>query len=398
MEFNKDAIFILQRLNQYGHEAYLVGGCVRDALMGWSNHDMDITTSALPNEVKQCFMNYPIIDTGIKHGTVTLLLNTIPYEITTFRIEKDYNDYRHPSTIRFTKNLEEDLKRRDFTINALCWHPSFGIIDLNNGQIDLNHKVIRAIGNANDRLQEDSLRILRALRFASCLGFTIEKETELSMIQNKELLADIAIERINQEFSKLLTGKSAYEIVEKYTEILSVFIPNLNQLKRSNAFQETLNSLKNAPLILTLRLALFIKNFQDFSLLQDLKYSNQIINRVTTLISLNKLPLESKVDLKKIMSKCSDDSLIEEFLFMKYALSNRFPIELYRNLIIDIKKNHECLTLHDCCVNGYDCLRLNVPKKEIHKVLNTILNEILEEKLNNEKSECINRIKELANR
>ena len=262
MKFKDDAIFIIQTLNQNGYEAYLVGGCVRDALLHKETHDIDITTSAFSSEIKSCFKDYPILDTGIKHGTLTLILHKTPYEITTYRIDKNYLDHRHPASITFTRSLKEDLKRRDFTINALCWHPKSGIVDLQHGIEDLNCQLIRSIGNPDTRFNEDSLRILRALRFASVLNFTIEQATEKSMFKNKELLKSISSERINQEFSKLLTGKNAPFIMEKYADILAVFMPEISELKKnSEIFKEMIDTLKRSPEILTLRLAQHSNSF-----------------------------------------------------------------------------------------------------------------------------------------
>lgn len=405
MKFKDDAIFIIQTLNQNGYEAYLVGGCVRDALLHKETHDIDITTSAFSSEIKSCFKDYPILDTGIKHGTLTLILHKTPYEITTYRIDKNYLDHRHPASITFTRSLKEDLKRRDFTINALCWHPKSGILDLQHGIKDLNCQLIRSIGNPDTRFNEDSLRILRALRFASVLNFTIEQATEKSMFKNKELLKSISSERINQEFSKLLTGKNAPFIMEKYADILAVFMPEISELKKnSEIFKEMIDTLKRSPEILTLRLALLSNSFYPDSIssseafLSRLKYSNQIIKKIKTLLILQNMPADTRIDIKKILSVCSDDSILEELLLMKQIKSEHFPSMHIQSQIQDIKKKQDCLTLKDCCINGKDCLNLQIPDKMISCILNQILNEIIEEKLPNEKNACLIRAKELAQR
>lgn len=404
MNFKKEALWILKELNRNNHEAYLVGGCVRDALLKLENHDIDITTSAFPDEIRQCFQDYPILETGIKHGTLTLILDKVPYEITTYRIEKDYIDHRRPASVSFTRNLNEDLNRRDFSINALCWHPTKGLIDFNHGIEDLNHKLIRCIGNPDKRFDEDALRILRAMRFASTLSFSIDPQTEVSMFKKKELLKFISTERINQEFSKLLKGKNAPFILDQYTDILAVFIPEIAELKESSlpSFKEMIASLRQSPDVLTLRLALILKAIYPDSIasskkfLSRLKYSNQTIKRVTLLLTLEKMPIESRIDIKKILSICQDDSILTEFLSLKQTLSLQFPRNTVLNIIEEFKKNQECLTLEDCCINGNDCLNLQIQKKEIKSVLNTILNEIIEEKIPNERESCLNRAKELA--
>ncbi len=405
MNFEKEALFIIQTLNQNGYEAYLVGGCVRDSLLNSENHDIDITTSAMPEEIKQCFKGYTILENGIQHGTVSLILNKIPYEITTYRTDQNYLDHRHPSSISFTRRLEEDLCRRDFSINALCWHPKSGIIDLNGGIEDLNHRLIRCIGDPDRRFDEDALRILRALRFASVLGFSIDYQTEISMYKNKDLIATISTERINQEFSKLMTGTNASFILEKYNDILAVFLPELAKLKEQEIlFKETLRALQQSPDFLSIRLALLLNGLYPNSLsscqdlLSRLKYSKHLIKRVSTLLILQTMPIKTRIDVKKIMSYCQDESIIQEFLLMKQALSDQFSIKLIEDLIKEIRKNHDCLTLQDCCINGNDCLKLKIPEKQIKHILNTILNEILEEKLPNKKEACLKRAKELANR
>ena len=199
----------LHRLHENGFAAYAVGGCVRDSLLGKTPLDWDITTDACPEETERVFADCRLIETGLQHGTVTVLSDGMPLEITTFRVDGDYLDARHPESVSFTRNLKADLLRRDFTINTLCWNEQDGVVDLCGGLADLQNGILRAVGDPDCRFSEDALRILRGIRFASVLGFTIEAETAESILRNRQLLSKVAAERIRVEFSKLLCGKNA---------------------------------------------------------------------------------------------------------------------------------------------------------------------------------------------
>ncbi|MBQ8613726.1 MAG: hypothetical protein IJ416_05870, partial [Ruminiclostridium sp.] len=217
---------IIEQLNNSGFEAFAVGGCVRDSLLGITPKDYDITTNAHPDEVKTCLSGYRIIDTGIDFGTVTVISEGEPIEVTTYRVDGDYNDNRRPESVSFTSRLAEDLKRRDFTVNAMAFNPSTGLTDLFGGQEDLKSGIIRAIGNPTERFNEDGLRIMRALRFASYYGFTIEENTSRAVHNCRDLLKNIAVERIAVEFNKLLCG-SCGAVLREYPDVFSVFIPEL---------------------------------------------------------------------------------------------------------------------------------------------------------------------------
>ena len=211
---------IIERLENHGYEAYVVGGCVRDFVCKRKIHDYDITTSATPEETKNVFSDMRVIPTGERHGTVSVIFNDKSIkekqiEITTYRIDGEYTDSRHPTEVRFTRKLAEDLSRRDFTVNALAYNPRVGIVDIFGGIDDIKNKIIRAVGDAKKRFEEDALRILRALRFSSVLGFEIEKATSDALISHAHLLSHISAERIREEFSKLLLGENAVEVLQK---------------------------------------------------------------------------------------------------------------------------------------------------------------------------------------
>ena len=222
---------VLNRLEQYGFEAFVVGGCVRDALLHRPCSDWDVTTNALPEEISEVFSEYPQADVGKQHGTVVVVIAREPIEITTYRIEGAYQDHRHPSSVSFTSSLEEDLARRDFTINAMAYHPKTGIIDPFFGKRDLQKQQIRAVGQAEQRFQEDALRILRGLRFAAQLTFSIEEDTQTAMRNQQVLLDYLSKERICAEVSKLLCAPNCVSVLRENAEIFFQILPELRPMQ-----------------------------------------------------------------------------------------------------------------------------------------------------------------------
>ncbi len=218
---------ILTALEQKGREAYVVGGCVRDSLLGQIPHDWDICTAATPQEVMECFAGERALPTGLAHGTVTLIRNGIPYEITTFRIDGTYSDGRRPDQVAFVRDLREDLARRDFTINAMAYSPRTGVVDCFGGRKDLQERQIRAVREPEERFQEDGLRILRALRFAATYGFGVESHTASAARKCKNLMKNVSVERIFTEFSRLLCGIGAGDVLMAFPDIIGVFLPEI---------------------------------------------------------------------------------------------------------------------------------------------------------------------------
>lgn len=235
----KNVEYILDALEARGYRADIVGGSVRDAILGREIGDYDITTSALPTETCEVFKGHRIIETGLKHGTVSLLLDGTAYEITTYRTDGEYLDNRHPEEVRFVKDIKEDLARRDFTVNALAYSERYGLTDLFCGQADLNKRIIRAVGDPCQRFDEDALRILRALRFASVLDFEIEERTAKAAKDKRELLKNVSKERIFTELTKLLTGKGAHRILRDFEDILVCVLPGIEKitLPKREAFE-----------------------------------------------------------------------------------------------------------------------------------------------------------------
>lgn len=225
-----DVRFIIDRLVERGYAADVVGGAVRDMLLGREISDYDVTTSARPEEIKAVFADVRTIDTGIEHGTVTVHIDGSNYEVTTYRVDGEYKDGRHPETVQFTRQLVLDLSRRDFTINAMCYSPERGFTDLFGGRDDLEKRTVRTVGDATERFREDALRILRALRFASVLDFDIEESTAAAVRAECGLLRLVSRERIYTEWYKLLRGAGAYRIIGEYPEVIRTFIPELERV------------------------------------------------------------------------------------------------------------------------------------------------------------------------
>lgn len=229
MRVPKDVMFIIRKLEEHGFEAYAVGGCVRDTILGREPMDWDITTSALPNQVKEIFNR--TIDTGLQHGTVTVMLKSVGYEVTTYRIDGEYTDNRHPQSVEFTSNLIEDLKRRDFTINAMAFNPNKGLVDAFDGISDIKKGVIKCVGVAEERFGEDALRILRAVRFSAQLGFDIEENTEAAMKKLAPTLVHISKERIQAELEKLILSNHPEKLITAYeTGITKWILPEFDSM------------------------------------------------------------------------------------------------------------------------------------------------------------------------
>ena len=234
MDMPKNVDTAINLLQSAGFEAYAVGGCVRDSLLGKTPNDWDITTSAKPEDMKSVFADFHCIDTGIKHGTVTVVIDGEPLEITTFRLDGEYEDNRHPKSVTFTSNLGADLGRRDFTVNAMAYSKMTGTVDLFDGQNDLKNKIIRCVGDPDRRFNEDALRILRALRFASALDFEIEEKTAQSLLKNRALLGNISEERIAKELLKLVCGKGAKRILTDFAPVLFEILPELQPMYKNS--------------------------------------------------------------------------------------------------------------------------------------------------------------------
>lgn len=374
-----EAIKALEILEKNGFEAYLVGGCVRDFLLGRIPNDYDITTNALPEQVIKAFSDYKTIPTGLKHGTVTVIIKKFQVEITTYRKDSTYSDNRHPDSVEFTPSLKEDLVRRDFSMNAIAMNLHQNIIDLYNGQEDMRKKLITCIENPDRRFEEDALRILRALRFASQLGFKIEKNTSESIHRNAHKLKNISAERINCEFEKLLNGADPYSILKEYQNIIKIFMPEY-------IYHDSVLK-KNTDSALIKRSAFFLNiNSENniYDIMKRLKYSNRDIEDTMILIKYFRADISSKPMLKIILKDIGKD-MSYKLLGFRYACGE--DISSAVNMLDDIFKNNECFMIPQLKINGKDLIDMGISGIQIGKFLNILLEKVINNEIKNEKSE-----------
>lgn len=383
-----DVIYIIEKLNQEGYEAFVVGGSVRDLLLKKTPKDWDITTSAKPPAVIRIFEK--VIETGIQHGTVTVIVNNENYEVTTYRIDGEYLDSRRPSQVFFTENLKEDLTRRDFTINAIAYHPKTGFVDYFDGMQDISKGIIRAVGKADKRFEEDALRMLRAIRFSVQLGFEIEAETFSSLIKNAYLLKNISVERIRDELLKTFSA----DYIEKAAyfgkcPVISYALPSWD-----NYFKENLNRI-----ILDLRklrsflkepkksqiLAVVLKEMpyeQVVALLSYLKLDNKTIKTVSVYRKLmnEKMP-DNSYEIKKIISQTGIE-LFTGLMEIKEGLGE--TLLKAKVLAEKIILNKEPLNIKDLKIDGNVLGKIGIRGKDIGLCLNYLLDEVLKEPCVNE--------------
>lgn len=392
---------IIGKLNKSGYEAYAVGGCVRDTLLGRRPEDWDITTSARPQQVKALFRR--TVDTGIQHGTVTVMLDRTGYEVTTYRIDGEYEDGRHPKQVEFTSNLLEDLRRRDFTINAMAYSHETGVVDAFGGMEDLQAGVIRCVGAPLERFTEDALRILRAIRFSAQLGFSIEKDTREAITVIAPNIAKVSRERIQAELTKLLLSDRPEQVREVYETGISSYI--------SETFAalpwRTLRISPELPAVKYVRWAAFLRCAANGSsgagdparaaetevrtaeagaqaaaaraaetavrVLKDLKLDNDTISRVRTLVAWTDRELAPRAaDVRRAMSRMEPevwDALLE---------LNGYPQEI-RDLTAQIRRDGDCLDLRHLAVTGQDLIRAGVqPGRRMGELLGALLDLVLE--------------------
>ena len=398
----REAKIALNILIKNGFEAYVVGGCVRDSLLGIVPNDWDITTSAKPGEIIDCFQNYRTINTGLKHGTLTVIIEGMQIEITTYRIDGRYSDNRHPDSVFFTDDVSYDLKRRDFTINSLAYNNN-GIVDLFGGIDNIKNKIIKCVGDPDERFNEDGLRILRALRFASVLEFTIDHETSVSIHRNKGLLNSISKERIANEFNKFLTGCNFYKIMIEYKDVVEVFIPYVKGFD-NDTWENILNSMRFADsLDLKLTLLLYKTNCAE-NILKKLKYDGATVKKVRTLVFYkDEEILPDRINIKRQLNKMGYENYVNFLKFKstvfrsqsdKYE-QNLINIKNSGKILNDIVVNNECYSLKDLQINGKDLIELGLSEGAIlGSILNKILNLVIEGKLKNVRNILIDRVKQ----
>lgn len=375
---------IIEILNLNGFEGYMVGGCVRDSLLGLTPKDYDITTNAKPEDVINMFPK--IIPTGIVHGTVTVLIDKEPFEITTFRIDGEYKDSRRPSEVIFVEDIVKDLSRRDFTINAMAYNDSCGVIDPFNGIDDLNHSCIRCVGISSYRFQEDALRILRAIRFSSQLNFKIHKDTLKAIEENSYLLKNISAERIKDEFSKMVIGPNPSLAL---THLISTgaFTYIDERLLGSWTYRNT-SKINLIPNKLPLRLCYIFLPLQDLhlckSILKKLRFDNATIINFSKAYGflLNNLDLNNEVVLKKVIYELGKEDIFDFLELLRISqLKNIDNAIVMCNRIIN---NNEPLSIKDLCINGDNLKELGITHgKSIGITLNILLEKVLKNPLLN---------------
>ncbi len=383
----KNILTVLSILKGNGYEGYLVGGCVRDILMGKIPYDYDITTNATPEETMGCFENYTIIPTGIKHGTVTVVLGGENIEITTYRIDGDYKDSRHPETVKFTRNLHNDLSRRDFSMNAMAMDEDGNIIDIFGGEEGINKKTISCVGDPDTRFKEDALRILRCLRFSSTLCFDIEKDTKEAVFRNKHLIKSLSAERIFSELSKLLKGKDAWKITENFYSVFSEFMPETNGNDPKKISQKT----KTSKADMYVRLAIFLGDAERDTgkeILKRLKTDKNTGRIVGTLLENRKINIkEGRRDIKVLLNKFGEKDFFT-FLDYKSAFDEK-DYEKIRIAAKEILKNKEPYRVCDLKINGKDLLNNGYKNEKISEKLNELIDLVIQEKIQNSREELL---------
>jgi len=438
IDIPKEVEEIILTLNENGYEGYIVGGCVRDILMDRIPTDWDLTTSAKPEEVKRLFKR--TYDTGIAHGTVTVILNNKHFEITTYRIEGIYEDHRRPKEVTFTNDLEEDLSRRDFTMNAIAYHPQEGFIDPTGGIEDIKKKSIRCVGDPHKRFEEDALRMLRGIRFSSQLNFTIEENTLEAIKTNAHLISYVSAERIKEELDKILLAKYIHKFIILHdTGILKFILPEVDRCFEvaqnhphhvDNVGIHTLKAVEAVDNILPLKWTMLFhdigkpehkttdeKGISHFhghveksvllaeKIMKRLRFDKKSMNHILKLIKWHDYRIkEDKQTVKELLYQIGEEAFLD---FLKVQLADaraqnpvyfeekEEKIENLYTIYEEIKVKHECFTLRDLEVNGQDLIKTGIKEgKQIGEVLEYLLKIVIENPELNKKEILLSRAKE----
>lgn len=393
MRVPADAEQIIEKLNEHGFEAYVVGGCVRDSLLGKEPEDWDITTSAKPEEVKAIFSR--TIDTGIQHGTVTVMLNRQGYEVTTYRVDGEYEDGRHPKSVDFTTSLLEDLKRRDFTINAMAYNGREGLVDAFGGMKDLENRVIRCVGSAVNRFTEDALRILRAVRFSAQLDFRIEDETYEAISLIAPNLEKVSKERIATELTKLLLSGHPEKMKRVSDTGASRYISE-PFFKAAVLSKGELRPLGCLPAVKYMRWAGFLRREQGETaadILRDLKMDCDTMDRVKILVSRWRTPIAAeKPAIRRVMNQIPGD-LFDSLLCFQTVFAGEVgegygeTLETVKALAEEIRGAGDPVNLKDLAVDGRDLMAAGMkPGPALGKTLNALMEQVLERPECNERA------------
>ena len=438
MDFPAQVNTVLRRLRDAGFPAYAVGGCVRDRRMGAEPKDYDVTTAALPQQIEAVFAGEKLIETGLKHGTVTVLTGGMPVEVTTFRVDGAYSDARHPDAVTFTASLAEDLARRDFTVNAMAWDPEEGLVDPYGGAADLTDRVIRCVGDPDKRFSEDALRILRALRFSSTLGFVIEENTAAALRRNRALLERVSAERVAAELNQLLRGAAVKRVLLDYPEVLGVVLPELLPMRGFDqrnphhvydVLEHTAVAVEHVPPETAPRWAALLHDSgKPACFTQDENgvghfYGHPAESARIADAALRRLRLDTATrERVVVLVRCHDRTIEPTETAVKRAL-NRFGPEAFFQLLAlkradnlaqspeyrdrqtlydelerlarEILERRECFSLKDLAVNGTDLIAAGVaPGPAVGAALRTLLDAVMDGRAENEKATLLAYLKE----
>lgn len=435
---------LINILHSNGYEAFLCGGAVRDSILGRPIHDYDITTSATPDEMMEIFKDKRIIETGLQHGTITILIDGEGYECTTYRIDGNYSDSRRPDSVAFTRSLEEDLRRRDFTINAMAYNNEAGLIDPFNGMEDIKYHKIRCVGRAEDRFSEDALRILRAIRFASQLGFVVDSDASLNIHKMYKNLENISTERINSEFCKIALSSEFYIQIVLFREVFSLFIPEIKDMfgfQQNNPYHiydvwnHTVHAVQayecdcepdlNSRDLIT-SLAVFfhdigkphcyqdgedgIRHFKGHGrvsadmtneIMKRLRFDNDTREKVVELVYYHDATFEvGKKYIKRWLNKIGEEQF-RRLLNVRRAdikaqadINQETRLQKIDNIgyiLEEVLQDDECFSLKDLAVNGKDVMDTMLIKsgKEVGYWLNEILTRVIDGRLKNDREDLI---------
>ncbi len=441
MQLPENVSRILDALKSEGFEAYVVGGAVRNAVLGIDITDYDITTSATPDEILRVFSDYNTFAPGIKHGTVCVEREGEVFEITSFRSDGEYKDNRHPDGVTFVRSVADDLKRRDFTVNAMCFD-GYNFLDMFGGREDCKEKIIRCIGDPDERFCEDALRILRALRFASKLGFKIEENTKRAVFARKRLLNNISAERLQSELVQILTGEYVREVLLEYAEVIAVFIPeilptvNFIQYSKYHAYDvygHTAVAVANSENDAVVRLAVFLHDIAKPScftrgedgighfyghadksamiaelILNRLKFSSSVSKEVVQLVKYHDYPIfvtGNRETVRKMLVRALNkfgEQTLRRIIKVKMADNSAKRPELMDRVAeleqaereIDvIIAERQCISLKDLAIDGNDVAELGLKGKQIGRALEYALDKVIEGEVVNERDELINAVK-----
>lgn len=401
IELPKDVKYIIDTLCEHDFEAYAVGGCIRDSILKRNPDDWDITTNALPEQVKELFKR--TVDTGIRHGTVTVMIDKIGYEVTTYRIDGEYEDGRHPKSVEFSSDLLEDLKRRDFTINAMAYNDKTGLRDEFGGISDIRKCMVRCVGNPKERFDEDALRMMRAVRFSAQLRFSIHRETLEAIKALAPNIKKISMERIQVELLKTLMSDRP-ETVELFSEcgLLKHILPQIDTILKSPKKALVLRMLKNSEKTAVMRygaLLYYAGEAGARETLKTLKLDNYTIDMVTKLIKYESVPIKvNEVDVRQAMHDLGVDFIPllraykrniykskEEAMFIPMG-KHLTQIETVYKLYQQIVERGDCVLLKDLAVNGKDLIDLGMkPGEEIGEMLELLLRVVIEKPIENDR-------------